>query len=511
MSADSAATPNEAEERDNVTDALRVLADSGILGVPEDQESAELAEADLDDTSSDPTMLLKAAVELEEDMARVYQEIVSRAPEHDVQPSVQRVVDALELLGNPQNSYRVIHLTGTNGKTSTARMIEALVRERGLRTGRYTSPHLSSIRERISVDGEPVSRDVFLDTYAQIKPVIDMVDAASAQAGGPRMSFFEVLTVMAYAAFADAPVDVAIIEVGMGGQWDATNVVDADVAVLTTVDMDHERWLGSDRTAIAAEKLGIVSPGTTLVCANQHDDVLPLVAERVLEQRSHLLYEGRDFYLEDRAPGVGGQLISIHTPAARYDDVPLALLGAHQARNASLALTAVEAFFGGSALAGDVVEHAFMSITSPGRLEVVRTSPTVIVDAAHNPAGAEAAMAAISDTFPGVVTAVVAMMADKDVEGYLGVLEPFVRHIVVTGMDSPRAMDSMELREIAEDVFGEDRVREEASLLSAIDVATGLAEAENREELTSPVTVVMGSVVVVAKTRELMGKAEPAV
>lgn len=480
-------------------DAVQKLAASGLLG--DSEMIAEIVR------EPDPIMELAEEAGLEEKMAQIAAEINSRAPEHDVQPSTSRVVDCLDILGNPQNSYRTIHITGTNGKTSTSRMIAALLAEKGMRVGRYTSPHMHTMRERVTIDDEIISRAAWVDTWNQIKPAIELVDKASLAGGGPVMSTFEVYTVMAYAAFADAPVDVAVIEVGMGGMWDATNVIEADVAVLTTIEVDHARYLGSTREEVAREKVGIIKDGATVISAIQHPEVLPILAEAVASHHAHLELEARDLNLLDRTPGVGGQVIAVQTPAATYSDIPFSLLGRHQARNAVLAIGAVEAFFGGGTLDGNVLEHALMSVQSPGRLEVVRNSPTVVADGGHNPAGVEAAAAAMKETFHGPIVGVFAAMADKEVEQMLGVLEPVLDSIVVTHLDNPRALPVEDLREIAEDVFGEERVREEYDLLEAVDMAASLAEAANREEMTAPAVITIGSIELASRVRELFGKA----
>ena len=317
---------------------------------------------------------------------------MGRAPEHDLVPTLDRVAAVMELLGDPQRSFRVIHLTGTNGKTSTTRMIEALCREHGLRTGRFTSPHLHSMRERIAVDGEPVSADVLVQTWDEVAPIIDLVDARSAADGGPRMTFFEVLVVLAYAVFADAPVDVAVVEVGMGGRWDATNVADGDVAVVTPIDIDHTHFLGSTVEEIATEKAGIVKPGAVLVTAAQDPAVAEILTERVEQVSARRYAADEDFGVVSREVALGGQLLGFRGLAGDYDEVFLPLHGEHQAANAALALVAVEAFLGGGErrLDPDVVRAGFAAVTSPGRLEVVRRSPTILVDAAHNPHGAAA-------------------------------------------------------------------------------------------------------------------------
>ena len=439
----------------------------------------------------------------------VYKEILSRQPEHDIDPTMARVERVLELLGDPHRAYRTVHVTGTNGKSSTTRMVERLVREHGLRTGRFTSPHLTSVTERIAVDGEPLTPERFVEVFEDVAPYIGVADRESEEAGGPRLSFFEVLTVMAFAAFADAPVDVAIIEVGMGGTWDSTNVVDGEVAVITPVAMDHERWLGSTIDEIATEKSGIIKDGAVAVVADQTDAALEPILARARAVNAHLIREGVDLEVVDRRVAVGGQLVDLRTPAGVYTEIFVPLHGAHQAHNALLALAATEALLsGGRALGAEIVEAGFAGVEVPGRLEVVRSSPTVVVDVAHNPAGAEALVDALSESFNlERVVAVVAVMADKDAEGLLSVLEPVVAEIVVTRNSSERSADPEDLAEVARDVFGEERVHVAGRLDEALQVAADLAEAEDTVGSASGTGVlVTGSVVTVADTRILVGR-----
>lgn len=484
---------------------LEQLLSSPLVAGPDPSVVEDL----LAEPEREPIEELAEQAELDAEVAAIYEKIQARAPEHKVQPSTQRVADCLDLMGNPQRQYRAVHVTGTNGKTSTARMIEALIRERGLRTGRFTSPHLNSVRERIAIDGQAISREGFIQAWQDVAPFVEMVDAASQASGGPQMSFFEVFTVMAYAAFADAPVDVAVVEVGMGGKWDATNVIDADIAVLMPVSHDHEKWLGSDLRDIAREKLGILSPGATLVSAAQQPEVEQLVRETVAKNRAiHVPYGDRLEVLE-REPAVGGQMFTVRTPAAVYEDVPLAMYGKYQAHNAAVAIAAAEAVFGGGALSGDVVEHALMATNSPARMEVIKNSPLVIADAAHNPAGAQATIEALDESFPGTRVLVFSAMVDKDVEGLLSVLEPHFHSVVVTQMITDRAMDSDEITEIARTVFGDDRVAHEPNLDSAIVFAADVAESVDPEEVTIPSVVVMGSVILAAQARAVMGRPKP--
>ncbi len=440
-------------------------------------------------------------------LAEVEAQIMGRAPEHDLVPTLDRVATVMELLGDPQRSFRVIHLTGTNGKTSTTRMIEALCREHGLRTGRFTSPHLHSMRERIAVDGEPVSAEVLVETWDEVAPIIDLVDARSAADGGPRMTFFEVLVVLAYAVFADAPVDVAVVEVGMGGRWDATNVADGDVAVVTPIDIDHTYFLGSTVEEIAAEKAGIVKPGAVLVTAAQDPAVAEILTERVEEVGARRYAADEDFGVVSREVALGGQLLGIRGLAGEYDEVFLPLHGEHQAANAGLALVAVEAFLGGGErrLDPDVVRAGFAAVTSPGRLEVVRRSPTILVDAAHNPHGAAALRDALADAFSFArLVGIVAIFADKDAGAMLELLEPALDHVVVTRNSSPRSMNVARLGEIAAGIFGAERVSVVPALPDAIEEAVTLAEAEG----LGGGVVATGSVVTAADVRTLLGMKE---
>ena len=457
------------------------------------------------------------SVEISQRMRQVEEEILSRAPEHRIQPSLSRVEAVLELLGNPERTYRVIHITGTNGKTSTARMADGLLAAAGLRTGRFTSPHLATIRERISLDGQPVSEEAFIAAWEDVSPYIAMVDEASLARGGPRLSFFEVLTVMALAAFADHPVDVAVIEVGLGGTWDSTNVVVPEVAVITPIGRDHQMWLGETIEDIARNKAGIIKEGATVVTAVQ-----PVGAEAVIEeavascgavwrreldpQEDPQAPGAGQLRVVDRQIGVGGQLVTLATAAAVYEDVFVPLHGQYQAHNALLALAAVEAVFAGRPLPAQVVQDGFASATSPGRLEVLRSSPTVIVDAAHNPHGVGALLPAIEEVF-GLrhMVAVIGLMADKDAEGILSVLEPATDAVVVVPIDSPRAMDPEELAALAREVYGDDRVHTADDLGAAIEEAARLSEGFDAPMTASGVLVV-GSVLLAARARSLFGR-----
>ncbi|WP_017594398.1 bifunctional folylpolyglutamate synthase/dihydrofolate synthase [Nocardiopsis potens] len=425
---------------------------------------------------------------------QVMAEITARRVETDIDPTIERVREVLDLLGDPQRNYRIIHITGTNGKTSTARIADALLRERRLRVGRYTSPHLRTMRERIVVDGEPVSEEAFVAAYDDVLPYVQMVD----QGSDVPLSFFEVLTVMAYALFADAPVDVAVIEVGMGGTWDATNVADGDVAVVTPIGIDHTDFLPDTVEGIAEEKSGIIKPGSIAVLAQQPLAAAEVLVRRASETGATVAREGLEFGVAHREVALGGQLITVKGLRGGYENLFLPLYGEHQAGNAAVAIAAVEAFAapaeGDDALDPELVGEALAQVGSPGRLEVVRRGPTVILDAAHNPAGMAASVAAVEESFGFTrLIALVAIMADKDVEGILEPLEPLVTEIVVTRNSSPRSLAPEELARIAEPIFGAERVLAAPRLDDAIELAIG--RAEETGETSGTGVLITGSVV----------------
>jgi dihydrofolate synthase/folylpolyglutamate synthase len=430
--------------------------------------------------------------------------LLARWPETRLEPSLDRIAAFTELLGEPQTAYPVVHLTGTNGKTSTSRMIDTLVRSLGLRTGRFTSPHVESMTERISIDGEPLSEEQFVATYDEVLPLAALVDEDSDHP----LSFFEMTVGMAFAAFADAPVDVAVVEVGMGGSWDATNVADARVAVILPIAVDHAAYLGSRPVDIAREKAGIIKPGSSVVVAAQTPEVAEVIAERAQEVGATVLWEGRDFGVEHRVPAVGGQMVRLRGLRAEYDEVFIPLYGAHQAQNAAVALAAVEAFVGqAEPLDADVVREGFEQTTSPGRLEIVRRSPTIVLDAAHNPHGAAATAEALEDSFTfSPLIGVVGVMSDKDYEGVLAAFEPVMAAIVCTENTTQRAMPAEELAEVARGIFGIDRVYVEKRLDDAIDRAATLAEEGGTygEAIGSGGVLVTGSVVTVGQARRLL-------
>ena len=438
----------------------------------------------------------------EDPVARVAEALAARHP-HVMLPDLTRMRDLVDVLGSPQRAYPSIHLTGTNGKTSTARMIDALLRAHELRTGRYTSPHLESVTERIALDGQPITPERLAEVWDEIAPLVELVDSRHEE----RMTFFEVGTALAFAAFADAPVDVAVVEVGLGGTWDATNVLDAGTAVITPVDLDHTDMLGDTVGEIAAEKAGIVHAGATLVLAAQQPEAAEPILARAAHVGARVVAEGRDLAVVERRVAVGGQLLTLGTAAATYEDVLLPLHGAHQAHNALLAIAAVEAFLGGRALDADVVRDGFAAADSPGRLEVVRTGPTILLDGAHNPAGARALAAALAEAFDvGRLVAVIGMLADKDAVGFLEGLGPAVDHVIATAPISPRALPAEDLAAIAEDVLGPDAVSVAATVPDALDRAVAEADVAFAETgaLGGVGVLVTGSLVTVGEARTLL-------
>lgn len=435
-----------------------------------------------------------------------------RRSEVQISPTLARITALLDLLGNPQRAYPVILVAGTNGKTSTVRMIDALLTRFGLRTGRFTSPHLQHVTERIAVDESPITEQRYLDAYADVAPFVDMVDAGSRRDGGLPLSKFEILTAMAYAIFADTPVEVAVVEVGLGGTWDSTNVVDPAVAVITPVGMDHTDYLGDSLTEIAGNKAGIVKGEAIAIIGPQQPEVMTALLRRAVEVDATVARYGSEFVVQERAFAVGGQRLELRGLGGIYPDIFLPLSGEHQAVNAATALAAVEAFFGaGAARQLDVtpVQDGLAAVSAPGRLERVRSSPTILVDAAHNPHGASALAAALAAEFSfSRLVGVLAVLADKDVAGILEALEGSFDEVVVTRNSSPRSMPPDELAEIASEVFGLERVHTTQRMDEAIALAVDLAEADT-PDVTGSAVLITGSVVSAGDGRALAGL-EPA-
>lgn len=436
----------------------------------------------------------------------VHAALISRGSEASPQPRLEATRSAVELLGDPQRSFAIVHITGTNGKTSTARMIESLLRAYGLRTGLLTSPHLLRLNERIVIDGEPIADRALADNWDDISPYLVMVDAELAANGEPALSNFEALTALAYASFADAPVDVAVIEVGMGGEWDSTNVADGDVAVFTPIALDHTRFLGDTVAEIARTKAGIVKPAATVVTAVQDATAMIELMNAAAHNESEVVAEEVGFALTDARLAVGGQLIDVRGRAGEYRDIFVPLFGEHQAHNAAVAIAAVESFLGDGTqrLADDVLAEGFATVTSPGRLQLIGIEPSVLVDAAHNPHGAEALGRALMQSFAfDSITAIVGVLADKDDRGIIEALDPIVDRFIVTRSDSPRAVDANELAETVTAVAGPDRVRIEPDLAVALAEARDEAGPNDAILVTGSITLV-GQAMLIAREQNWM-------
>jgi dihydrofolate synthase/folylpolyglutamate synthase len=439
-----------------------------------------------------------------DDQARVdaiEKALLARWPETRIAPTLDRIGALVDILGSPQLSYPTIHVGGTNGKTTTSRMIDSLLFEMGLRTGRFTSPHLESYLERISINGQPIDAKELIFSFNDISPYLDLMDSKFENP----ISFFEAITALAFAAFAEHPIDVGVIEVGMGGQWDATNVVAADVSVITPIGLDHMEYLGSTISEIAATKAGIIKEHGFIVLAQQTPEAAVELLRRAAEVGADVAREGLEYSIDSRAIAVGGQLISITGLRGHYDDIFLPLHGKHQASNAAAALIAVEAFFGEQDLDIDAVRAGFANVTSPGRCEVIHRDPTIILDAAHNPHGAKAIAETMQSEFTfDEVTGIVALMADKDALGILQALEPVMNLVIVTTNSSERSMNVADLSKLATQVFGADRVFEEETLEGAIDRAVKDSVRPLSDE--SLAILITGSVVTVGEARTAVRK-----
>lgn len=429
----------------------------------------------------------------------VYEALLERQGERWVQPRVERTKRVLELLDDPQKTYRVVHVTGTNGKTSTSRMIESLVRAHGLRTGLFTSPHLERFTERIMVDGEPIDDAAVADAWDEIAPFVDLVDAELAANDDAALTFFELLTVLAFVAFADAPIDVLVLEVGMGGSWDSTNTADGDVAVFAPIDLDHADRLGDTIAEIASVKAGIIKEGAAVVSARQDAAAEAVLRDTAAARGASIAFEGAEFALAEQRLAVGGQQITVRGLAGTYEEEYLPLYGAHQGFNAALAIAAVESLVGGASqpIAGDVLADGLGGVTSPGRLQLVGAAPTVLVDAAHNPHGARALVTALREAFDfdewGVV---VGVLSDKDAAGIVAEIAPVAAHVFATAPDSERAEDADAIADLAE-AHGL-RVSVHRDLADAAEAARAWAAASDRRAV-----VIAGSVVLAGEALAL--------
>ena len=439
-----------------------------------------------------------------EDQARIdaiEQALLARWPETRIEPTLERIATLVDMLGSPQLTYPTIHVGGTNGKTTTSRMIDSLLFEMGLRTGRFTSPHLESYLERIAINGESIDPKALIFSFNDISAYLDLMDTKFEHP----ISFFEAMTALAFAAFAEHPIDVGVIEVGMGGLWDATNVVNADVSVIMPIGLDHTEYLGETLTEITQTKAGIIKEGGFVVLAQQEPECAVELIKQAALVGADIAREGIEYSVVSRSIAVGGQLLAIQGVKELYTDIFIPLHGKHQASNAAAALIAVEAFFGDQELDIDAVRAGFANVTSPGRCEVVHRDPTIILDAAHNPHGASALAETIQNEFTfDEVIGIFAPMGDKDVRGILLELEQVMDTVIVTANSSARAMKLDALVSIANEIFGSDRVFSADSLPEAIDKAISDAVRPLSDDTLG--ILITGSVVTAGEARTMLRK-----
>ena len=432
----------------------------------------------------------------------IEKKLLARWPETRIEPTLERIAALVDVLGSPQLTYPTIHIGGTNGKTTTSRMIDSLLFEMGLRTGRFTSPHLETYLERITINGQNINPKALVFSYNDIAAYLDLMDSKFEHP----ISFFEAMTALAFAAFAEHPIDVGVIEVGMGGEWDATNVVDADVSVIMPINLDHTEYLGETLTEIAQTKAGIIKESGFVVLAQQEPEAAKELLKRAAAMGAEVAREGVEYSVLSRSLAVGGQLLTIQSSSDTYEDIFLPLHGKHQASNAAAALVAVEAFFGDQELDIEAVRAGFANVTSPGRCEVVHRDPTIILDAAHNPHGAAAIAETVQSEFTfDEVIGVVAPMGDKDIHGILLELEQVMDSVIVTRNSSSRSTPVDKLEKIAIEIFGADRVFSDESLEKALDRAVKDTVRPLSEDSVG--ILVTGSVVTVGEARSyLRGK-----
>jgi dihydrofolate synthase/folylpolyglutamate synthase len=445
-----------------------------------------------------------------DDLARldaIEKALLNRWPETRIAPTLDRIAALADVLGSPQLSYPTIHIAGTNGKTTTTRLIDSLCFELGMRTGRFTSPHLESFLERISINGEPISAEGMIATYNDIALYLDLIDSKMPN----KLSFFEAMCALSFVAFAEFPVDVGIFECGMGGEWDSTNVINAAVSVITPIGFDHMEYLGDTLEKIATTKSGIIKEGSFAVLARQEADVAQVLTLKCAQVDATPIREGIEYSVKSRALAIGGQLVSIAGVYGEYNDLFLPLHGAHQAANAATAIAAVEVFAGETKLDEEVVRAALVNATSPGRCEIVMRNPTVIVDAAHNPHGAHSLKQTLSDEFDfDAVIGVVAPMGDKDVSGILEELEGVMSTLIVSRNSSHRAASVEELYDDAREIFGGERVQKFETLASAISAAIEQAKLQNAIQDSNVAVVIAGSVVTAGEARAIVRKLKEA-
>lgn len=430
----------------------------------------------------------------------VLEQLLKRIPENKVRPRLEPTKRAVQLLGDPQKSYRVIHITGTNGKTSTTRFIERILREHGLKTGRFTSPHLLRLNERISLDGEPVSDEQLLSVYSDIEPILEFVDQELIQQGENPLTFFEALAVLGFAVFADAPVDVLVLEVGMGGAWDSTNVADGDVAVFTPIGLDHMDRLGNTIAEIAETKSGIIKSGAIVVSSAQDPTALAVLEQNASKAADKFFIEGRDFFVADANQTATGQEIVVQGLAGKYLKMTAPVFGSHQAKNLALAVAAVEAFLGGGErqIPDEILRLALADVSSPGRLQLIRTEPEILLDGAHNPDGSRVLAQALKAQFSNKpIVALIAVLADKDASSLLANLSGLFESAIITSSSSPRAMPISELEELAKQTLG-------SSVSAVSDYGLAFKAAQERALELDGIVLVTGSITLVGDVLKLV-------
>ena len=430
------------------------------------------------------------------------EDLLTRIPENKIRPRLEPTARAVELLGDPHKAYRVIHITGTNGKTSTTRFIERILREVGLRTGRFTSPHLVRLNERMAIDGDPVSDEVLAEVWADTEPILAIVDAELEAAGDTKLTFFEALAALGFAVFADAPVDVLVLEVGMGGEWDSTNVAHGDVAVFTPISIDHAERLGHTVEEIANTKAGIIKPGAIVLSSVQLPEALRELEDRAAKLGEKFVQFGKDFEVFDVSTEKYGQRFSVRTLVSEYRDLFIPLHGEYQVANAALAICAVEAFLGGGEqrIVDDILRVALADLSSPGRLQVVSREPLTILDAAHNPDGARSLARAMRESFDSPrTTAIISILEEKDAREFFAELKTSFERVIITKSSSPRAMEIAALSDIAKEFFNQ--------VSNAPDVAQALelAKSDNPEAI-----VIAGSITLVGDLLKLIQKDDDA-
>ncbi|MFZ9353362.1 MAG: bifunctional folylpolyglutamate synthase/dihydrofolate synthase [Candidatus Nanopelagicales bacterium] len=412
----------------------------------------------------------------------------NRFPENKINPSLDRILMAMDLMGQPQNNFKTIHIAGTNGKTSTSRMIERLLRSLDLKTGLFISPHLIHPRERIEINGQIISEIRFQEIFDEVNPYIEIIDQKFQDSP---MTFFEVLTAMGFLAFSDEPIDVLSLEVGMGGRWDSTNVVTPEVSVITSIGLDHQEFLGSSIKEIAYEKAGIIKENIPVVISTQVKDANQVLNEVAANKNSPILRESIEFDVLERTVGIGGQQLNIATPLGTYQDLFLPLYGKFQASNAACALTAVETFLG-KKLESELVQEAFAEFKSPARLQIVKRNPTVLIDAAHNISGVQNTLEAILETFKFEnKILIIGFMKDKDIDEMLNLLKGFAQDVVVTEANTVRAISSKDLLNKVNSIANFSKeIFEQKNSKNALDLAVEIAK---RKSGSSGV-IVLGSI-----------------